>query len=84
MPTAQTVLQSCSSTLDIAPTDQATLLAAQTFAGPDFEDDLQFACAIQAGVTGIVPRDPRGFAESPIRVFTPADLVASLSVPPTP
>src|SRR5476651_1023541 len=48
--TAQTVVQSCLSTLDIASVDQTTLLAAQALAGTDFEDDLQIACAIQAGV----------------------------------
>jgi hypothetical protein len=72
------------STLDIAPVDQATLLAAQAFAGLDFEDDLQIACAVQAGVDAIVTRDPRGFAASPIPVFTPVDLVVSLSGPMVP
>src|SRR5437899_7618099 len=48
--TARTVVQACLSTLDIAPIDQATLLAAQALSGPDFEDDLQIACAVQAGV----------------------------------
>ena len=35
--TARTVLQACLSTLDIAPIDQATLLAAQAFSGGDLE-----------------------------------------------
>ena len=46
LPKARTVIHACLSTLDIAPIDQATLLAAQAFAGPDFEDDLQIACAV--------------------------------------
>ena len=46
LPKAQTVIHACLSTLDIAPVDQATLLAAQAFAGLDFEDDLQIACAV--------------------------------------
>jgi hypothetical protein len=82
--TARTAIQACLSTLDIAPVDQATLLAAQAFSGPDFEDDLQIASAVQASVDAIVTRDPRGFAAAPIPVLTPADLVASLSGPPTP
>ena len=82
--TAQTVVKDCLSTLDIAPIDQTTLLAAQALSGPDFEDDLQIACAVQAGVDAIVTRDSRGFAASPIPILTPADLVASLSGPPTP
>lgn len=84
LPTAQTVVQACLSTLDIAPIDQAALLAAQAIAGSDFEDDLQIACAIQANVDAIVTRDPRGFAASPIPILTPTDLVVSLSAPPSP
>jgi predicted nucleic acid-binding protein len=82
--TAQTVVQDCLSTLDIAPVNRATFLAAQALSGPDFKDDLQIACGIQAGVDAIVTRDPRGFAASPIPVLTPSDLVAALSAPPTP
>jgi predicted nucleic acid-binding protein len=81
---AQTAVQACLTTLDIAPIDQATLLAAQALSGPDFEDNLQIACAVQSGVDAIVTRDPRGFAGSPIPVLTPAALVASLSGPATP
>jgi predicted nucleic acid-binding protein len=47
---ARTAVQACLSTVDIAPIDQATLLAAQALVGSDFEDDLQIACALQAGV----------------------------------
>jgi predicted nucleic acid-binding protein len=79
LPAARTAVQACLTTLDIAPTDQATLLAAQALAGLDFEDDLQIACGLHAGVDAIVSRDPRGFAGSPIPVLIPADVVASLS-----
>jgi predicted nucleic acid-binding protein len=78
LPAAQTAVQACLSTLDICPTDQATLLAAHALAGADFEDDLQIACAVQAGVDAIVTRDPHGFARSPVSVLTPAEAVAAL------
>ncbi len=81
---ARTATNACLTTLDIAATNPATLLAAQAFSGLDFEDDLQIASAVEAGVDGIVTRDPRGFAASPIPIFTPADLVVTLSSPPTP
>ena len=81
---AQAAVQVCLATLDIVPTDQATLLAAQSLAGSDFEDDLQIVTAAQAGVDAIVTRDPRGFAASQIPVLTPADVVASLPGPTTP
>jgi predicted nucleic acid-binding protein len=82
--TAQIVVQDCLTTLDFAPVNRATLLAAQALSGSDFEDDLQIACAIHAGVDAIVTSDPRGFAASPIAILTPADLVSALSAPPTP
>jgi predicted nucleic acid-binding protein len=81
---AQAAVQACLSTLDVAPVDLSSLLAAQALPGPDFEDNLQIACAVQAGADAVVTRDPRGFAGSPITVLTPADLVASLSGPITP
>lgn len=81
---ARAAVQACLNTLDIAPVDQITLLAAQAMAGPDFEDGLQTACAVQAGVDAIVTRDTQGFAASPVPVLLPADLVAALSGPGTP
>ena len=81
---ARTAVQACLTTLDIASTDQSTLRAAHALGGTDFEDDLQIARAIQAGVDAIVTRDPRGFAASPILELTPADVVASLPGPSTP
>jgi predicted nucleic acid-binding protein len=84
LPAAQAAVQACLSTLDIAPLDLSSLLAAQALPGPDFEDNLKIACAVQAGVHAIVTRDPRGFAGSPLPVLTPAGLVASLSGPVTP
>lgn len=78
LPAAQAAVQACLATLDIVPTDQATLLAAQSLAGPDFEDNLQIASAAQAGVDAIVTRDPRGFASSKIPALTPSDVAATL------
>ncbi|MFN0019644.1 MAG: PIN domain-containing protein [Pirellulaceae bacterium] len=71
-------MQACLATLDIIPTDQTTLLAAQSLAGPDFEDNLQIASAVQAGVDAIVTRDPRGFASSKVPALTPSDVAATL------
>jgi predicted nucleic acid-binding protein len=75
---ARTAVEACLTTLDIVPTDQATLLAAQALAGSDFEDDLQAASAVQAGVDAIVTRDPRGFASSRIPALTASDVAATL------
>jgi predicted nucleic acid-binding protein len=69
---------------EVLPVDRSTFLRAQALAGPDFEDDLQLACAVQAAVDAIVTRDPRGYAHSPVPVLSPADLVAQLAGPTTP
>jgi predicted nucleic acid-binding protein len=82
--TAHIAVADCLATLHIAPVDQTALLAAQAMPGPDFEDNLQIACAVHARVDLIVARDPRGFAHSPLPVSTPADLAARLPGPPTP
>lgn len=82
--TARIAVGDCLATLHIAPLDQTALLAAQAMPGSDFEDNLQIASAIHVGVDCIITRDPRGFAHSPLPVFTPTDLVARLPRPPTP
>jgi predicted nucleic acid-binding protein len=84
IPAARTAVHACLTTLDIATVDRATLLAAEPLSGPDFEDDLQIACAMRAGVDAIVTRDPRGFAASPVPVLSPADAVAVLAPPTSP
>src|SRR5258708_3668898 len=60
--TAQSAIQHCLATLAVAPVDESTLLSALAMRGADFEDNLQIACAVQAGVDAIITRDPRGFA----------------------
>ena len=49
-------------TLDIAPTEHATLLAADALTGSDFEDDLQIACAVTSFLDYIVTRVPKGLS----------------------
>ena len=61
--TAKTAVQHCLATLRVAPVDHAALVSALAMPGSEFEDNLQIACTVQAGVNWIVqPRDPRGFA----------------------
>ena len=71
---AHEAVRVCLETLEIIPTDRATLETAQTLAGSDFEDRLQIACALHGGAHAIVTRDPRGFSSSPIPVLSPTDL----------
>jgi predicted nucleic acid-binding protein len=54
------------------------LEAAFALEGRDFEDDLQIACASADQLDGIVTRNRADFADSPIPVLTPAELIAQL------
>lgn len=69
----------CLESLEIAPVARSTLQLARRQAGSDYEDNLQIACAVEAGLDAIVSRDPTGFAQSPIPVLAPADLLQQLA-----
>lgn len=69
----------CLESLEIAPVGRSTLQLARRQAGSDYEDNLQIACAVEAGLDAIVSRDLTGFAQSPIPVLTPADLPQQLA-----
>jgi predicted nucleic acid-binding protein len=82
---AERAVDDCLASLTILPVDRPELEYAPALPGSDFEDNLQIACAVQAGVDAIATRDPRGFSHSPVPAFTLADLLARLgSSPPTP
>lgn len=69
----------CLESLEVAPVERSTLELARQQPGSDFEDNLQIACAVEAGLDVIVSRDPAGFAHSPIPVWTPAQLLQQLT-----
>lgn len=81
---ARTAIQMCISTLDIVPLEHSTLTLADSINGPDFEDDLQLACAMQFSADAVVTRDPRGFPNSTLPVWSPAELIARLPPAATP
>ena len=81
---ARGAVRDCLALCEILTVDRTILEQADLMAATDFEDNVQVACAVHAGVDVIVTRDPRGFAHSPVPVSTPADLVMRLSGPPTP
>ena len=47
---------------------------------PDFEDSVQISCAQEWGADVIVTRDKAGFANSPIKVMTPSELLDSVEL----
>jgi predicted nucleic acid-binding protein len=73
------VVSECLESFEILPVDRSTLELARTLTGPDFEDNLQIACAVIARLDAIVTRDSKGFAGSPVPVHPPAEFLARLS-----
>jgi len=68
----------CLEAFETASLYRECILAARRMSGGDFEDNLQIACAITDFMQGIVTRNPRDFAASPIRVYSPAELLKVL------
>jgi len=75
---ARQAVRDCLDSFEIAPVDRAVLERAQALGGPDFEDDVQIACAELRGLSDIITRDPADFAQSTLPVWTPADFAAQL------
>jgi hypothetical protein len=60
------------------PLYRECLVAARGFQGNDFEDNLQVASAVADFIQGIVTRNPKDFADSPIPIYTPKELLQIL------
>ena len=71
---ADDAIDICLEAFDVCPLYRECILAARRIPGNDFEDNLQVACAISDFMQGLVTRNPRDFANAPIRVYTPAEL----------
>ncbi len=68
----------CLDAFEICALYRECIVAARRMPGNDFEDNLQVACAVTDFVEGIVTRDPHGFRDVPIRVYTPPELLEVL------
>ena len=83
---AREAVRLCLQTFQIAPVGRLELELADHLAGNDIEDSLVVACAIHGNLDAIVTRDLQGFANSPLPILTPTDLLAQLfpadEVPP--
>jgi len=76
---AQEAVDRCLEAFAICALYRETALAARELTGPDFEDNLQISCAVTDFLHGIVTRDTAGFQSSPLKVFSPQELIAELS-----
>lgn len=79
---AHLAVADCLRSLTIVPIDYSTLELARTLPGPDFEDNLQIACAVQAKLGAIITRDATGFTSSPIIALTPSAFLAQMTPAP--
>ncbi len=72
---AREVVTSILNTLSIVAVDQTVLVYANQIPSSDFEDNVQIACVVQAGLEAIVTRDKKGFKVATVPVYTPAELL---------
>ncbi|MBI3912854.1 MAG: PIN domain-containing protein [Chloroflexi bacterium] len=78
--TARAAIRVCLESFEICTVDRQTLEHANELVGNDFEDNLQIACATLADLDAIVTRDQPDFSVAAMPVYTPAELLARLSL----
>lgn len=76
--TALGAVDLCLQTFRVSPVTYEVLHQALRLPGPDFEDNVQIACAVGSGLDGIITRDPAGFRAAPLPVLTAVDALARL------
>jgi len=76
MDAANRAVDLCLEAFEVTAVYRECVLAARRMPGGDFEDNLQIACAITDFMQGIVTRNPKDFTASPIRVYSPNELMA--------
>ena len=75
---AELLVKAVSSLIGLLPIDPDDIKSNLGAEPPDFEDSLQIAAAQSWGADVIVTRDMVGFANSPIKVVTPAEFLGSI------
>lgn len=76
VPTAYAAVYRTTRILDVVPVDHDRIVQALALEWADFEDAIQAACALHAGVDAIATRNVRDYRELPLAVSTPAELMA--------
>jgi len=75
---AQDSVRVCLEAFEVCAVDRQALEQAAALPGSDFEDNLQIACAVIAGLDAIVTRDRDGFQSAAIQVLAPSELLAKI------
>jgi predicted nucleic acid-binding protein len=76
--TAQKQIQKLLSYFEVAPVNRVVISNALALNFSDFEDAVICAAAIQSDADCIVTRDRTGFRRSPLKTYTPDELLAAL------
>ena len=75
---AELLVKEVASLIELLPISPDDIKANLGVGHPDFEDSIQIAAAVAWGADVIITRDKIGFADSPIKVQTPAEFIESL------
>jgi predicted nucleic acid-binding protein len=75
---ARAAVRICLDTFEVIPVDRPALEAAATMSGGDFEDNVQIACALHAGLDLIVTRNIPDFVGGPVAALTPTQALTRL------
>ena len=75
---ARQAVQVCMDAFNIGAVDRSVLERAQALSGPDFEDNVQIACAELNELDAIVTRNPKDFEGTSIAVWSPAQCLNHL------
>jgi hypothetical protein len=65
---------------DVAPVNRATLIDALKLGVADFEDAVVHQAAVGVKADGIVTRDPKGFKNARIAVYTPRESLVCIGI----
>lgn len=76
--TAVTALTGLLDAFTVAAVDDAVVRKALSWGWQDFEDAVQVAAAMEAGIQYIITRNPRDFQDGPIPVLQPPAFLALL------
>ena len=76
---AKAVVVECLNSFTIIPIGRSTAELACRLDGPDFEDNLQMAAAVEGRLDAIITRDPAGYSNSPAPIFLPGQALEELA-----
>jgi len=75
---AMAFLNTITDTLNTLPVTQSTIMIAKDSGFNDFEDAVQYQCAVENGIECIITRNTKDYAKSLIPVYTPSEYILIL------